>query len=100
MGLARVLEEKGEYDEAIAEAHACGCPVISTKREPMIEVAGNAGLLHNVEDEAGFAADILRLTNPAERESWSAKALENARRFSTAGMIAKYCDLYRSLAPI
>ena len=84
----------------IAEAHACGCPVICTGREPMTEVAGDAGLTHDVEDEAGFAADLLRLTNPAEREPWSAKALENAKRFSPALMIAKYCELYRSLAPV
>jgi hypothetical protein len=66
----------------------------------MTEVAGNAALTHPVEDEAGFAADLLRLTNPAERESWSAKALENAKRFSSARMIAKYCELYRSLAAV
>jgi glycosyltransferase involved in cell wall biosynthesis len=84
----------------IAEAHACGCPVICTDREPMTEVAGDAALMHKVEDEAAFAADLLRLTSPAERERWSAKALENAKRFSTSRMIAEYCELYRSLAPV
>ncbi len=84
----------------IAEAHACGCPVICTAREPMMEVAGDAALMHKAEDEAAFAADLLRLTSPAERERWSAKALENAKRFSTSRMIAEYCELYRSLAPI
>lgn len=84
----------------IAEAHACGCPVICTGRQPMTEVAGNAALTHDVENEEGFAADLLRLTNPAERELWSAKALENAKRFSSARMIEKYCELYRSLAPV
>jgi glycosyltransferase involved in cell wall biosynthesis len=84
----------------IAEAHACGCPVICTDREPMTEVAGGAAMTHEVEDEAGFAGDLLRLTNPVERERWSAKALENAKRFSSASMIAKYCELYRSLAPL
>jgi glycosyltransferase involved in cell wall biosynthesis len=84
----------------IAEAHACGCPVICTGREPMTEVAGDAGLTHDVEDEAGFAADLLRLTSPAEREHWRAKALENAKRFSPALMMEKYCELYRSLAPV
>ncbi len=83
----------------IAEAHACGCPVLCADREPMSEVAGDAGLLHPVEDEAGFAADLLRLADPAERARWSAKALENAKRFSTARMIAEYRKLYRSLAP-
>lgn len=83
----------------IAEAHACGCPVLCANREPMSEVAGDAGLLHPVDDEEGFAADLLRLTDPAEHARWSAKTLENAKRFSTARMIAEYAQLYRSLAP-
>jgi len=81
----------------IAEAHACGCPVICVDREPMVEVAGEAALAHPVEDEPGFAADLLRLTNPDERARSSAKALENAKRFSTARMISEYIALYRSL---
>jgi glycosyltransferase involved in cell wall biosynthesis len=81
----------------IAEAHACGCPVLCVEREPMTEVAGAAGLTHPVEDEAGFANDLLRLTNPEERARWSGKALENAKRFSTGRMIAEYVKLYRSL---
>jgi len=81
----------------IAEAHACGCPVICTDREPMTEVAGEAALLHPIEDEAGFAADLLRLTNPEERARWSARAVENANRFSTERMISQYIELYRSL---
>ncbi|MFN2621924.1 MAG: glycosyltransferase family 4 protein [Chthoniobacterales bacterium] len=81
----------------IAEAHACGCPVLCVDREPMVEVAGAAALAHPVEDEAGFAADLLRLTNPDERARWSTKALENAKHFSTARMISEYVALYRSL---
>jgi glycosyltransferase involved in cell wall biosynthesis len=84
----------------IIEAQACGCPVICSDRPPMAEVAGSAGLTHDIEDEAGFAADLLLLVNPTARELWSAKALENARRFSNASMITKYCELYRSLAPV
>jgi glycosyltransferase involved in cell wall biosynthesis len=83
----------------IAEAHACGCPVLCANREPMSEVAGDAGLLRPIEDEEGFASDLLRLTDSAERARWSAKALENAKRFSTARMIAEYTKLYRSFSP-
>lgn len=83
----------------IAEAHACGCPVLCADREPMSEVAGDAGLLRPVDDEEGFAVDLLRLADPAERARWSARALENAKRFSTARMIDEYRQLYRSLAP-
>jgi glycosyltransferase involved in cell wall biosynthesis len=82
----------------IAEAHACGCPVLCAVREPMMEVAGDAALAHPIDDEAGFAADLLRLMDPEERGRWSAKALENAKRFSTARMISEYSALYRSLA--
>jgi glycosyltransferase involved in cell wall biosynthesis len=81
----------------IAEAHACGCPVLCVDREPMIDVAGKAALAHPVEDEAAFAADLLRLADPGERARWGAKALENAKRFSTARMISEYLALYRSL---
>ncbi len=81
----------------IAEAHACGCPVICADREPMTEVAGEAALTHPVDDEAGFAADLLRLTNAEERIRWTGKALENAKRFSTERMVSQYVELYRSL---
>lgn len=84
----------------IAEAQACGCPVICTDRAPMTEVVGAAGLIHAVEDEAGFAADLIRLTDFNERQRWGAKGFENARRFSSERMIAKYCELYRSVASV
>jgi hypothetical protein len=63
----------------------------------MTEVADDAALVHAVEDEAGFAADLLRLMNPNERALCSARALENAKRFSTARMLSEYIALYRSL---
>ena len=84
----------------IAEAQACGCPVICTNREPMTEVAGHAALTRDIEDEAGFAGDLLRLTEATERKHWSALGLENAQRFSSSSMIAKYRELYRSLASV
>lgn len=83
----------------IIEAQACGCPVVCSSVEPMAEIAGTGALLHRPEDEEGFARDLLRLTDPAEHARWSAKALENAQRFTTERMITNYCELYRSLAP-
>ena len=83
----------------IAEAQACGCPVICSDRGPMPEVAGEAALIHRVDDEEAFAADILRLSDPGERERWSEKSLRNAQRFSTEKMIAQYVEIYRRLAP-
>lgn len=81
----------------IIEAHACGCPVVSSNLAPLPEAAGDAGLFHNVDDEAGFAADLLRLNDSAQRALWSEKSLRNAERFSTQKMISRYIDIYRSL---
>jgi len=81
----------------VIEAQACGCPVVCTNLGPLPEVAGDAGLFHDVSDEEGFAADILRLNDPAERAVWSQKSLRNAERFSTERMISRYIDIYRSL---
>ncbi|MDQ3626338.1 MAG: glycosyltransferase family 4 protein [Verrucomicrobiota bacterium] len=83
----------------IAEAQACGCPVVCSNREPLPEVGGDAVLTREVEDEAGFAADVLRLTKAEERAIWSAKSLQNATRFSAERMVAEYIELYRTLAP-
>ncbi len=81
----------------IAEAHACGCPVICSDREPLPEVAGDASLAHDVEDVEGFAADVLHLTNAQERARWSEKSLRNAERFTSRRMIEQYIALYRSV---
>ena len=81
----------------VIEAQACGCPVVCSNAGPIPEAAGDAGIFHDVDDEAGFAADLLRLTNRTEREAWSEKSLRNAERFSTDQMIAQYIDIYRQL---
>ncbi|MDB6147305.1 MAG: glycosyl transferase group 1 [Spartobacteria bacterium] len=81
----------------IIEAQACGCPVICSTSGPLPEVAGQAGRFHSVEDEAGFASDLLRMLDPAEREKWSEESLHNSERFSSVRMIAHYIEFYRLL---
>ena len=81
----------------IIEAQACGCPVVCSNAGPLPEAAGDAGLFHDVDDEAGFAADLLRLADTTYRKEWSEKSLRNAERFSTDHMIAQYIDIYRQL---
>ncbi len=63
------------------------------------EVAGEASLIHSLNDEAAFATDVLRLADQDERARWSEKSLRNAERFSTARMIAEYVEIYRTLLP-
>ncbi len=82
----------------VIEAQACGCPVVCSNAGPLPEAAGDAGLFHDPDDEASFAADLLRLRDPAQRVIWSEKSLRNAERFSTSRMVSQYIDIYRSLA--
>jgi glycosyltransferase involved in cell wall biosynthesis len=81
----------------IIEAQACGCPVVCSDVGPLPETAGDAGLFHKICDEEGFAADLLQLNRSAEYAIWSGKSLHNAERFSTARMVARYIDIYRSM---
>ena len=81
----------------VIEAQACGCPVVCSNAGPLPEAAGDAGLFHDPDDEASFAADLLRLRDPAQRVIWSEKSLRNAERFSTSRMVSRYIDIYRSL---
>jgi glycosyltransferase involved in cell wall biosynthesis len=81
----------------VIEAQACGCPVICANSGPLPETAGDAGLFHAAEDESGFASDLLRLTDPAERAKWSEKSLAHSQQFSTTRMIDQYIATYRLL---
>jgi glycosyltransferase involved in cell wall biosynthesis len=83
----------------LIEAQACGCPVICSRCAPFAEVVGSSAISRDVDDERGFAEEIVRLASHAgEREAWSAAGLRNAARFEPAQMIARYVDLYRELA--
>jgi glycosyltransferase involved in cell wall biosynthesis len=81
----------------IAEAHACGCPVLCRDAPPMSDVAGGAALLRDVADEDGFAEDLLWLRDPATREKYRELGLQNATRFSAKRMAEQYHALYRGL---
>ena len=81
----------------IAEAQACGCPVLCRDAAPMSEVAGGVALLRDVADEDGFANDLLRLRDPVTREKYRELGLQNATRFSAKRMAEQYLALYRGL---
>ena len=78
----------------IAEAQACGCPVVTTGQPPMNEVGGKAAIYIDPADPAGAATRIaVALT---ERERWRTAGLENAARFSTSAMVAGYVQCYEA----
>ena len=81
----------------VIEAQACGCPVVCSNTGPLPEAAGDAGLFHDPDDEAGFAADLLLLGDSSQRAIWSEKSLRHAEHFSSKRMVSQYIDIYRSL---
>lgn len=85
----------------IIEAQSCGCPVVCSVRGPFPEVAGDAALMRDLEDEQGFADDIVRLASDKSfRSSIIEKGLQNVQRYRPEAMISKYVTLYeRVLSP-
>ena len=82
----------------IIEAQGCGCPVVCSNRAPFPEVAGTGAMMRDVEDEHGFAGDILKLSgNAAFRSDVIAMGLENVQRFTAETMISKYIAIYESV---
>jgi hypothetical protein len=45
----------------------------------------------------GFAKDLLRLRDPATREKYRERGVQNARRFSAKKIAEEYLSLYRQL---
>jgi glycosyltransferase involved in cell wall biosynthesis len=79
----------------IIEAQSCGSPVICSKSGPLPEVAGGSALMREVDDEEGFAVDIIRLSSDAQqRSSLVEKGFQNVLRYKPETMISRYVSLY------
>lgn len=82
----------------ILEAMACGTPVITSNRSSLPEVAGDAAILVNPEDEDELAEAIMRLiTNDSLRESLRKKGLERAKLFTWEGTARKTLKLFKEV---
>lgn len=81
----------------ILEAQACGCPVITSARPPMSEVAGAAAILIDPEDAVGAAHTVA--ARIAERDAIQSGGLENVRTYSLDNAMSGYCKVYRELVP-
>jgi len=67
----------------VAEAMACGCPVITSNTSSLPEVAGDAALLINPEDEGDLCSGIEYLySNPGKVKELTDKAQQRAGLFS------------------
>lgn len=82
----------------IIEAQACGCPVVCSDTTSLPEVAGDAALVHGLQDEAGMAESLRRLTEADFRASVVARGFANLSRFGAGRMLDEYLALYEEVS--
>ncbi len=80
----------------ITEAQACGCPVITSARPPMQEVAGDAAILIDPEDATRAAASIAERIH--EAGALRQLGFANATRFDMDHALDHFCELYDEIA--
>ncbi|MCM8767436.1 MAG: glycosyltransferase family 4 protein [Candidatus Omnitrophica bacterium] len=86
------------FGSPILEAMRCGVPVITSNISSMPEVAGDAALLINPEDEDDIANAILKLIEDKElRENLIKKGLERVKLFTWENTAKKTLKVYNEL---
>lgn len=79
----------------IVEAQACGCPVITTNRPPMADVAGDAAILIDPANPSA-AADAIS-AGLEHRDTLRIAGFQNVERFREAPIAADYLAFYREI---
>lgn len=70
----------------VAEAMACGTPVVASNRSSLPEIVGDAGVLADPDDPGALASALaMVLHDDALRHELAARGLERSRRFSWDG---------------
>ena len=107
-GVVRLLQEcdlllfpslQEGFGLPIIEAQATGRPVVTSDRDPMVEVAGGAAVLVDPEDVASIRAGVQRLLDDDVLVAdLVRRGLVNVARFSPATVAEQYAAIYRELA--
>jgi glycosyltransferase involved in cell wall biosynthesis/predicted O-methyltransferase YrrM len=85
--VALVYPSKYEgFGMPIAEAMACGCPVITCPNSSLTEVAGDAAIYVDDNDIDGMASALCEAQKPQIRSSLISKGLTQSQKFSWAKM--------------
>jgi glycosyltransferase involved in cell wall biosynthesis len=86
------------FGNPVAEAMACGCPVVTSNCSAMPEVAGGAALLVDPHDPASIAAALRRVTqDPALAAELRQLGLARAARLDWRAFAAANLALYRKV---
>jgi glycosyltransferase involved in cell wall biosynthesis len=81
----------------VAEAMACGTPVITANNSSLVEVANGAALLVDAENTDQLAEAITVLVNNKQmKEQLIEKGLENAKRFTWEKAAQQTLEIYNS----
>ncbi|MGE5140272.1 MAG: glycosyltransferase, partial [Rudaea sp.] len=81
------------------EAMACGTPVMSSNASSLPEIVGDAGLLLDPHDRAGWTEGMARvLADQALRSDLSARGLKQAARFTWERAARETLEVYRHAA--
>jgi glycosyltransferase involved in cell wall biosynthesis len=79
----------------ILEAQACGCPVVTTNRPPMTEVAGEAAIFIDPEDLQTAVTAIA--SGLKGREQLRVAGFKNLERFCEESIADQYCAFYKAI---
>jgi len=81
------------------EAMSCGTPVIASNAASLPEVVGDGGVLVDPQEPTSWAeAMVALLTSPQKREELSAKAVEQAKKFSWRKTARETLEVYKRVA--
>src|SRR5262249_28919277 len=79
----------------VAEAMACGCPVITTRFGSLAEVAGDAAIFISGSDEVELLRAMARVRDPAQRNELVARGRKRAARYNWKDMAWEFHDVAR-----
>jgi alpha-1,3-rhamnosyl/mannosyltransferase len=96
---AQLFPSRAEgFGYPVIEAMSSGCPVITSDRSSLAEVAGGAAILLDPEDSDAIAHAIGRLVeDDVERRRLSVLGSERAKRFSLERMANETLEVYKKV---
>jgi L-malate glycosyltransferase len=91
---------KEQFGRVLAEAMACGLPVIATDSGAIPEVVGDAGMIFHEKDPAALASAILDLyEHPQTRQNFADKGIKRSNElFSCDAFASRLINIYKLTA--